>query len=46
MPEVREILWEMRRRGEVEILQKGALVPDGIELEDLKGPIRARRAQG
>ncbi len=46
MPEVRRMLWEMRHRGEVEILQKGSLVPEGIELEDLIGPIRARRAQG
>ncbi len=45
MPEVRQMLWEMRHRGEVEILQKGSLLPDGIQLEDLKGPIRARRAQ-
>lgn len=42
MPQVREILWDMRQRGQVEILQKGSLVPDGIALEDLKGPIRAR----
>ena len=44
MPEVREMIWEMRRGGEVEILQKGSVIPDGITLEDLKGPIRARRA--
>lgn len=43
MPEVREILWEMRQNGEVEILQKGTLVPDGIALENVKGPIRARK---
>lgn len=46
MPEVRQILWKMRQGGEVEILQKGALVPREIALEDLKGPIRARRVQG
>ena len=43
MPEVREILWEMRQRGEVEVLQKGMLVPDQVTLEDVRGPIRARR---
>lgn len=44
MPEVSEILWEMRQKGEVEILQQGSLVPDGVALEDVKGPIRARKA--
>ena len=43
MPEVREILWEMRQNGDVEILQKGSLLPEGLTLEDLKGPIRARK---
>ena len=46
MPIARQILWEMRQRGEVEILQKASLVPEEIELEDLRGPIRARRVQG
>ena len=43
MPAVRDILWNMREKGEVEILQKGSLVPQGIELGDVKGPIRARK---
>ena len=43
MPEVREILWEMRQKGEVEIIQKGSLVPEDVMLEDIKGPIRARK---
>ncbi len=43
MPAIRDILWNMREKGEVEILQKGSLVPQGIELVDLKGPIRARK---
>lgn len=43
MPEVREILWEMRQQGKVEILQKGLLVPDGMALDHVRGPIRARR---
>lgn len=43
MPEVRQILWEMRHRGEVEILQKGSVIPEEMRLEELKGPIRARR---
>ncbi|CAF9929933.1 MAG: hypothetical protein HETSPECPRED_007502 [Heterodermia speciosa] len=44
MPGIREELWSMRRRGEVEILQRGAVLPEGIELQDIKGPIRARKA--
>ena len=43
MPAVRDILWNMREKGDVEILQKGSLVPQGIELVDVKGPIRARK---
>lgn len=45
MPHVREMLWDMRQRGEVEILQKGVPIADEIGLQDIKGPIRARRAQ-
>ena len=44
MPEIRELLWDMRQDGEVEILQKG-LVLENIELQDIRGPIRARRTQ-
>ena len=43
MPEVREELWSMRRRGEVEILQRGVVLPEAIGLQDIKGPIRARK---
>lgn len=43
MPEVRKVLWGMRDRGEVEILQKGSVISEEMRLEDLKGPIRARR---
>ena len=45
MPTIREVLWGMRQRGEVEILQKGNVVRD-IELQDIKGPIRARKTRG
>lgn len=44
MPAVRDILWNMREKGEVEILQKGSLLPQGIELGDINGPIRARKS--
>lgn len=43
MPAMREMLWDMRKRGEVEILQKGVQIPESTALEDIKGPIRARR---
>lgn len=43
MPDVREMLWDLRQRGQVDILQKGLLVPDDIDLPDIKGPIRARK---
>ncbi len=43
MPTIREMLWEMRAHGEVEILQKGEPIPEEIQLQDVKGPIRARR---
>lgn len=45
MPKVREILWAMRQREEVEILQKGAPVLGTMDLRDIKGPIRARNVQ-
>lgn len=43
MPRVREILWEMRDRGEVEIMQRGEPIAAESNLEDIRGPIRARR---
>ncbi|KAK0517133.1 hypothetical protein JMJ35_000288 [Cladonia borealis] len=43
MPEVREMIWDLRQRGQVDILQKGSLVPDDVDLTDIKGPIRARK---
>ena len=46
MPKVREVLWAMRQRGEVEILQQGApILPGTMSLDDIKGPIRARKVQ-
>lgn len=39
MPVARDILFAMRDRDEVEIMQHGAVLES---LEDLKGPIRAR----
>lgn len=45
MPNVRQILWDMRQKGEVEILQRGREVLDTVKLQDIKGPIRARKVQ-
>ncbi|KAK7541998.1 uncharacterized protein J3D65DRAFT_612250 [Phyllosticta citribraziliensis] len=46
MPRIRQILWEMRDRGEVEILQRGEVLGDHVGIDDVKGPIRARRISG
>ena len=43
MPAIRGMLWEMRSRGEVEILQKGEPISEDLQLQDIKGPIRARK---
>lgn len=43
MPQVRELLWEMCQQGDVEILQQGEVLSSDGELQDIKGPIRARR---
>lgn len=45
MPSVRELVWEMRARGEVEVLQKGEVLGNDVTLQDVKGPIRVRRAR-
>ena len=42
MPDIRQILWDMRDRGEVEILQGGSPLSDEVSVEDVKGPVRAR----
>ena len=45
MPEVRRILSVMRDRGQVEILQKGVVLHDSLAIEDVVGPIRARKVE-
>ena len=45
MPNIRWKVWERRDRGEVEILQKGEVLPEDTALEDIKGPIRVRKRQ-
>lgn len=44
MPAVRELAWEKRYSGELEILQRGEIVDDSVKsLDDIRGPIRLRR---
>ncbi|KAF2138452.1 uncharacterized protein K452DRAFT_234186 [Aplosporella prunicola CBS 121167] len=45
MPDIRARLWQMRVRGEVDILQRGEPIARHVALEDIKGPIRARRVK-
>lgn len=42
MPLVRTMLFNMRSHGQVEILQKGNVIPPATTLKDIRGPIRAR----
>ena len=39
----RAIVWELRDRNEVEILQKGEVLASNTRLEDVSGPIRVRK---
>lgn len=42
MEHVREVLWELREEGKVEILQRGEVLGDDVGLGDVRGPIRVR----
>ncbi len=45
MDDVRQVVWEKKEAGEVEVMQKGEVVH--VEnLEDIRGPIRVRNAKG
>jgi len=43
MPRIRELLWSMRDREEVDILQGGSPIPSSQSIEATRGPIRARK---
>lgn len=43
MDETRQIVWAMRDKGEVEILQRGEVLGGDVKLDDVKGPIRVKR---
>lgn len=44
MPEIRRMVAERRRKGEVEVLQRGVVLEGdlGVGLEEVVGPLRAR----
>jgi hypothetical protein len=44
MEAVRQVMWEKREAGEVEVMQRGEVV-DVERLEDIRGPIRVRKVQ-
>jgi hypothetical protein len=44
MDDVRQVVWEKREAGEVEVMQKGEVM-DAESLEDIRGPIRVRNAK-
>ena len=46
MDETRAIIWRLRDEQELEILQHGKPLDDGITIEDVKGPIRVRKKCG
>ena len=43
MPFMREIVWDLREKRDVEVLQKGNVIQGFVQLRDVKGPIRVRR---
>ncbi|KAF2201817.1 hypothetical protein GQ43DRAFT_19793 [Delitschia confertaspora ATCC 74209] len=44
MPHIRKVAWEMCKRGDVEVLQKGVVI-DAATPDDVTGPIRVRAIQ-
>lgn len=45
MPTIRDYVFNLRDKGDVEILQKGSVLPQSQTLEDTTGPIRVRKVQ-
>jgi hypothetical protein len=45
MDDIRQMVWERKEAGEVEIMQKGGVVDVG-SLVDIRGPIRVRNVKG
>lgn len=44
MDPIRQLVWEMREAGEVEVMQKGQVL-EVSNLGDIRGPIRVRKVQ-
>ncbi len=44
MPRLREMAFEARDRGDIEILQRGEIISRDRGLDDVRGPIRIRKA--
>ena len=44
MPDIRQLAWSWRDTGSCEILQKGEVLGDHVDLEHVRGPIRIRRS--
>ena len=42
-PAIRSLLFERMHNEEIDILQRGEVLPIATRLEDLRGPIRARQ---
>lgn len=45
MPRIRKLAWEKRQAGKLEVLQKGEVLTEVVEPEDVTGPIRLRRTE-
>ena len=43
MPLIRELVWELRDRGECEVLQKGEVLGLEVGVGDVRGAVRVRR---
>jgi len=41
MDDIRQVVWEKREAGEVEVMQKGEVIGD-VSLGQIRGPIRVR----
>ncbi|KAF9632347.1 hypothetical protein BFW01_g3209 [Lasiodiplodia theobromae] len=45
MPAVRGLVFDARAAGEVQILQRGAVIGQDVPTETIRGPIRVRKPQ-
>ena len=45
MPFMREIVWDLREKREVDVLQNKKVITGYVHLRDVKGPIRVRKRQ-